>query len=150
MTMPKRLEGVLWIAVGVVICVLSRRTGIGTFTEPGAGFVAMVSGLFLIAVGSIMSVVRKETGDGQGKPRAPERLQKLFLTTALLILYGLFLEPLGYVLTTFLFMLGLFRDLGRRRFAAPFFASLASVALTYALFEIWLKVRFPRGVFPWW
>ncbi len=152
--MLKRLEGPIWIVIGVAISFFSQRTGIGSLTEPGAGFVALAAGLFLVAVGVVMSIVPKEKGDEHGKTAAPmdgsRRSLRLFLTIALLVLYGLLLEPLGYVLTTFLFMVGLFYDLEKRRIAAPLFASLASVAGTYGLFEIWLKARFPRGVFPWW
>ena len=152
--MLKRFEGPIWIVIGVAISFFSQRTGIGSFTEPGAGFVALVSGLFLIAVGFVMSIAPKEKGDERGKPAAlmdrSGRSFRLFLTVVLLVLYGLLLEPLGYVLTTFLFMAGLFYDLEKRSIAVPLLASLASVAVTYTLFEIWLKVRFPRGVFPWW
>ena len=152
--MLKRFEGPIWIVIGVAISFLSQRTGIGSFTEPGAGFVALVSGLFLIAVGFVMSIAPKEKGDERGKPAAlmdrSGRSFRLFLTIALLVLYGLLLQPLGYVLTTFLFMLGLFYDLEKRSITVPLFASFASVAVTYGLFEIWLKARFPRGVFPWW
>ena len=69
---------------------------------------------------------------------------------ALLVFYGLLLEPMGYVIATFLFMFGLFFNLEERRLAAPLFASLASVAATYTIFEIWLKTQLPRGMFPWW
>jgi hypothetical protein len=71
-------------------------------------------------------------------------------TLVLLVLYALLLNSVGYVITTFLVMFGLFFDPEKRRFAAPLFASLASVAVTYTLFEIWLKTQLPRGLFPWW
>jgi putative tricarboxylic transport membrane protein len=152
--MLKRLEGPIWIVIGVSISFFSQRTGIGYLTEPGAGFVALASGLFLIAIGFVMSMIPKEKGDPHAEPAAPmdrsRRSFRILLTIALLVLYGLLLEPLGYVLTTFLFMAGLFYDLEKRRIAVPLFASFASVAATYGLFEIWLKARFPRGVFPWW
>jgi hypothetical protein len=152
--MLKRLEGPIWIAIGVVISFLAQRTGIGSLTEPGAGFVALVSGLFLIVIGLVMSIVRKEKADAHSRPAAPtgvsRRSFKLLYTIALLVFYALIIEPIGYVLTTFLVMFGLFREPERPRFVVPLFASLASVAVTYALFEVWLNARFPRGVFPWW
>ena len=156
--MLKRTEGPIWVALGIVISFLSYRTGIGTFTEPGAGFVALASGLFLVVVGTAMGIARGRTSRQQaGKHGRPAvwrtSIRPLFRLTymvALLVFYGLLLEPMGYVIATFLFMFGLFFNLEERRLGTPLFASLASVAVTYTIFEIWLKTQLPRGVFPWW
>jgi hypothetical protein len=154
-----RREGLFWVALGIVISFFSYRTGIGTFSEPGAGFVALASGLFLVVVGAVMGISRgkaspQRAGERGGTGGAPETFRRRFFRLAyllsLLVFYGLVLEPVGYITATFLFMFGLFFDLEKRRFAAPLFASLASVGVTYTVFEIWLKTQLPRGVFPWW
>jgi len=155
--MLKRLEGPIWIVLGIVISLLSYRTGIGSFTEPGAGFIALASGLFIIVVGCIMSLVKthgpRESG-ATGPPAEPHtvgrRFLKLVYIPVLLVLYGLFLEPVGYLIATFFLMFGLFFNLEKRLFAVPLLTSAACVAVTYLVFEIWLKTQLPRGVFPWW
>jgi hypothetical protein len=152
------IEGPIWVALGVAISLLSYRTGIGSFSEPGAGFVAFGSGIFMIVIGSIRSIARGGTsGQKAGEPGEPSLRKttgrpsyRRVYTLVLLVLYALLLNSVGYVITTFLVMFGLFFDPEKRRFAAPLFASLASVAVTYTLFEIWLKTQLPRGLFPWW
>ena len=156
-TSLSRLEGPIWVAFGIVIAFLSYRTGIGSFNEPGAGFVALASGLFMIAIGTVMALFRADSSpeaNAEARPAmrggASRPLVRLILPLALLVLYALLLEPLGYLVATFILMSGLFFDPERPRLAGPLFASLASVAATYTVFEVWLKTQLPRGVFPWW
>ncbi|MEW6669893.1 MAG: tripartite tricarboxylate transporter TctB family protein [Thermodesulfobacteriota bacterium] len=156
--MLRRLEGPIWLAVGLVISILSYRTGIGTFTEPGAGFVALATGLFLMVIGAVTCFARggasgQETGEERSAGARGTFIRRIFrlaYMVALLICYGLLLEPLGYLIATFLLMFGLFFNPEGRRFVFPLCASLASVSVTYTVFEIWLKTRLPRGLFPWW
>lgn len=152
------IEGPIWVALGVVISLLSYRTGTGSLSEPGPGFIALASGIFMIVIGSIRSIAGRgasrqkaeEPGESPLRKTAVRPSYRLVYTLVLLVLYALLLNSIGYVITTFLVMFGLFFDPEKRRFVVPFFASLVSVAVTYTLFEIWLKTQLPRGFFPWW
>jgi hypothetical protein len=154
----KAFEGPIWIALGILISLLACDTGIGSFREPGVGFVGLASGLFLIVIGSVMTISRRENAQQEGKGKNKSAMQtswarpsfKFIYTLALLALYALLLNPLGYVIATFLVMFGLFFDPVKRRWLPPLLASLASVAVTYTVFEIWLKSQLPRGILPWW
>ena len=158
MHLLKAFEGSIWIALGILISLLAYDTGVGSFREPGVGFIGLASGLFLIVIGSIMSIARRvnpqEEGKEENKPSVvttvPRPSFRFIYTLALLALYALLLDPLGYVIATFLVMFGLFFDPVTRRWLPAVFASLVSVATTYIVFEIWLKSQLPRGIFPWW
>jgi len=156
----KTFEGPVWIALGVGACLYAYAMGLGTFREPGVGFVAFATGLFLAAVGVLLRLGPSEAAQGARQPGDRQHravgpvLQtktfKLFYTLAILVVYAILLNPLGYILTTFLVMFGLFFDPGRRRFKAPMGAALLSAATTYVVFEMWLRSQLPRGIFPWW
>jgi hypothetical protein len=158
MHLLKAFEGSIWIALGILISLLAYNTGVGSFREPGVGFIGLASGLFLIVIGSVMSMTRRGNAQQEGKEESKSAVQttivrpsfKFIYTLALLALYALLLNPLGYVIATFLVMFGLFFDPVTRRWLPALFASLASVAITYIVFEIWLKSQLPRGIFPWW
>ena len=157
----KALEGPVWIIAGVAICLYAYKMGLGSFQEPGAGFVAFVTGLFLMLMGVLIVMGRK-----RGLQRIPKDEKrevsnseasflgspafKLVYAVALLLVYASLLDRLGYVLTTFLVMFGLFYAPGRRRLGLAFTASLLSTGMTYLVFEMWLHTQLPRGVFPWW
>ena len=141
-------EGLVWIVVGIVICLLSLRIDLGSFREPGAGFVPFASGLALVVIGVVM---RLSSSAGARDDRSFLRMPKLPLvyTMVLLIGYGVVLDGLGFIVTTFLMMFGLFYDRGANRPLPSALASLATVAFTYLLFETWLHCQLPRGIFPW-
>jgi hypothetical protein len=151
------LEGPAWLLIGVIITTWSFRTGLGTFKEPGVGFVAFASGLFIMAVGAVVTVLRRPetrkigTISGETHSRFLEGAPfKLTYTLALLVFYALLLDFLGYIVTTFVVLFGLFFDPVGRRWGGPLVASFLSVAVTYLVFEVWLKSQLPGGVFPWW
>ncbi len=156
--MLKALEGPVWVAIGLVICASAYSTGLGMFREPGAGFVAFVAGAFIVAVGVLLSAIRRpepreakeELPGTTALPILQTPLFKMAYTVAVLLFYALFLDLLGYIVTTFIALFALFCDLSRRRFAVPLFASAVSVAITYMVFEVWLKSQLPRGILPWW
>ncbi|HVN25053.1 MAG TPA: tripartite tricarboxylate transporter TctB family protein [Syntrophorhabdales bacterium] len=155
--MLRILEGPIWLLIGVTVSVWSYRTGLGTFKEPGVGFVAFAAGLFVMAIGALVTVFKRpaseKTGAGSERVR-PRFLEsapfKLSYTLALLVFYALFLDLLGYILTTFVVLFGLFFNPNNKRLTGALLASFLSVAVTYLVFEVWLKSQLPRGIFPWW
>ncbi len=156
----KSVEGYAWIIIGVAICLYAYKMGLGSFHEPGVGFVAFVTGLFLMLMGALIALERKRDLKGNTKDEKREVRNsrasflegpafKLAYAVALLLVYALLLDHLGYVLTTFLVMFGLFYDPGRRRFGLALTAAFLSAGMTYIVFEMWLHSQLPRGVFPW-
>jgi hypothetical protein len=149
-------EGFIWILVGGFICILSWRIGLGSFREPGAGFVSFAAGICLVAIGLIMTFSKtfskRPSGGDPGVDRSLLALPRfrLVYTVLLLVGYGLALPRLGYLVTTFLMMFGLFYDRGINRFLPSVLGSLLTVVSTFLIFETWLRVQLPRGVFPWW
>ena len=151
------LEGPVWVFIGVIITAWSYRTGIGTFNEPGVGFVAFACGIFIVAVGALVTVFRRPEQQKVETPSATTRARflesapfKLTYTLGLLLFYALVLTLGGYIITTFVVLFGLFYNPSGRRWASPLLASFLSVAFTYLVFEVWLKSQLPRGIFPWW
>lgn len=51
-------EAVAWIFIGIAICILARKFGLGSFHEPGAGFIAFLSGFFLCGIGVALFLSR--------------------------------------------------------------------------------------------
>ena len=149
-------EGIIWIIAGTIIGLLSWKIRLGSFYEPGAGFVAFASGIALIAIGVIMVLSQTFTkappANGGNERRLFPRLPKFRLIYMVMVLvgYGLVLDLLGYLITTFLVMFALFYDRGTNRLLPSALASLLTVVSTYLIFETWLRVQLPRGIFPWW
>jgi putative tricarboxylic transport membrane protein len=136
-----------WVAVGVLACYGASRLGIGNVAEPGAGFIFFWSGLVLIILSLIVfaDVVRSSEDTVRAIPEI--NWPKIALVLFSLLLYAFFLERLGFVLTTFAlmsFLLGCIEGTGWPRSLG---IAGAAVLTSYAMFELWLKIRLPKGIF---
>ncbi len=153
---PGKREGFFWMSLAVIVGVLAWRTDIGSFQEPGPGFVAFITGLFLFIIGLLMALseafskISGSTTQGSGGAFNRASLRRLLFTVGLLIGYALLLDTLGYILSTSLVMWGLFYQPGRNRWSSSLLASLVTVGFSYLIFEILLRCQLPRGIFPWW
>jgi hypothetical protein len=155
-------EGLIWIFAGCLICFLSWRIHLGSFREPGAGFVAFAAGIALVIVGVLMSLsvsFGNRAPESKQPSSAPQEAGAAFLrlpklpvlyTVAALLGYGLVVNALGYLITTFLVMFALFYDRGTNRLIPSALSSLLTVVMTYLIFETWLRCQLPRGILPWW
>lgn len=151
----ERIEEIFWVGIGVIICVLALQLDLGSFHEPGPGFVALFSGLFLscIGVGMIISgAVSKKLGQGAEAHSTFQfdSWRRLMYTMGLLLMYTVLLNRVGFILTTVLAMFGLFFDWEQRNWFWSAFFSIATALVSYLVFEIWLHCQLPRGLFPWW
>lgn len=152
----RKVEGSFWIGMGVLICLLAWKSKIGSFREPGPGFVAFISGIFVSMIGlviglsELLSKISLRSSTDLNQTFSIASWPRLIYTIVLLLSYALLLNTLGYILTTFLVMWGLFYDREKSRWVSSGLASLASVGVTYLVFQVWLRCQFPRGLFPWW
>ena len=67
-----------------------------------------------------------------------------------LVFYLAFLDFLGYLLTTSLFILFLLKFVGKKGWGASILMALIVSASSYALFRMGLGVLLPRGFIPFW
>jgi putative tricarboxylic transport membrane protein len=136
-----------WVAVGILVCYGASRLGLGSVTEPGAGFIFFWSGLILVIL-SLVVLAESVRGSEEGIPEIKEtNWPKIALVLLSLLLYAFFLERLGFVMTTFIllsFLLGLIEGTNWPR---TFGVTGAAVLASFAIFELWLKIRLPKGIF---
>ena len=67
---------------------------------------------------------------------------------ALVTVYAFLLEPLGFIPTSFLFLLALIRLLSRRRLLFCTALSASGVAIIYLVFRVVFTVILPEGLVP--
>jgi putative tricarboxylic transport membrane protein len=136
-----------WVALGFLVCYGATRLGLGSVTDPGSGFIFFWTGLILV----ILSLVAFPDSVRGSEATIPEIGETNWLKIALvllsLLLYAFFLERLGFVMTTFVllsFLLGLIEG---RNWPRAFAVAGAAVLASFAIFELWLKIRLPKGIF---
>jgi putative tricarboxylic transport membrane protein len=151
--MIKRAEIALlfWIVLGIYILIQSYRMGMGTLGSPGPGLLPFLVGALLVAF-SAFSLLRRLRGEGRhdgpaGEGKKRPELRRISIVICSLVGYAVLLERLGYLVTSFLMLALLFRNMGTARTVAAG-VSLATVVATYFVFS-YFGVVFPPGILEW-
>ena len=103
----------------------------------------------LLLISASRTERKSADGDRRADPGIPQFGKLVVPGTALVVLlvYVALLEPLGFLLTTFLCLLILFKLSYQGKWLVPLLFSGAAVGLSYAVFVVWLRNPFPSGIF---
>ena len=143
------LSGLFWVAFSIFVCLESLKAGIGTFGQPGAGFLSFWSALILgllSVVLAIKSFAARRTGAKAVELPGEGKRSKVVLALVSLLVYIFFLERAGYIVTTFGLMIILYMIAGRSKVWMQILGAVITVLVTYIVFHVWLGVQLPKGI----
>ena len=143
-----RISTLVWLFFALCICVESLRLPLGSWRDPGPGFLPLGAGLFL-GILSAIAYFQSRLGEGeevQGSWYSKGRWKCILLILLSLCGYSVFLDFLGFLLTTFLLLILLFRFVEPQPWKVVIGGSLLASVSSYVVFEIWLKTQLPRGI----
>ncbi len=144
----EQIAGLAGVALGALLVISSLRLKLGNWTQPGPGFMPLGLGLLLVTLCifyGIGSFWRKNEGGKKESPWPRENLGKIIGVLISLFLFAFLLPFLGFLSSTFLLMVYLFRVVESERWYVTIFKAALSVGITYVIFEKWLMVQFPKG-----
>lgn len=137
------------LLVGVVFMIGSLRLGLGNVRRPGTGFLPFYTGLGLSCVALVYLFKTFLAAKRERRKVNEEFFGRSVLNVVAifmaLIVYVLLFPLLGYVLSTFLLLIFLFKAGGVRRWTSCTVDAFLAVSLSYLLFCFWLNMRFPKG-----
>ena len=146
------ISSLFWIGVGVTFSVRAIKYGAKLSGVPGAGFFPLVAGLALVFLSIItfISALREKSGGDKIVPKEklfPKRNSWKRVLIALLALfgYGIVLGYIGFLLTTFLFMIFLLRFIEPQKWLTVLAVAFSTPVACYAVFEFWLGIQLPKG-----
>jgi len=149
MNFRDQLSGFFWLAISILVCIESIKSGIGTFRSPGPGFLPFWSGVALGTFAIILiasDILREKVGQKNINLWGGKRWSNVILILVSLFAYALLLPRLGYLITTFGLMVFLFSLIGRPRLWVQGVSALITVLATYIIFYVWLNVQLPKGI----
>ncbi len=137
-----------WLLFAAVYCTGAVGLGIGPPSRPLPGFMPLLIGLFLggVALFSLFcSLWGKEAPQEEsgGAHLSVGQLKKPFLIYGALAGYGLVLDRLGFLASTSLLMLFLFKGIEPQRWAVAVLWTILTVGFSYLIFVVWLGCQFP-------
>lgn len=144
-----RVGGGIWMVLGIALGIGSLRLGLGSLHKPGPGFMPFLTGVLLGLMGLLLAFLdtRKRSEEkGEEKVSLRQFWGKGVYSLAASFLYAFFLDPLGFIVATFLLIFSLLKIMGTRKWFTPILISFLTVALSYFIFDLWLRIDFPKGI----
>ncbi len=143
-----RISSIFFGGVGVFFTLYARTVEIGAWNEPGPGFLPFWGGMVLAVMSGALLL---HTFWGKLPPITqsffprPDSWKRVAATFAALIVYNLLLTPLGFMLTTFLFIGFLVRFIFPQTWTRTLVAAGLSALAARLLFINFLETQLPRG-----
>jgi putative tricarboxylic transport membrane protein len=141
------IPSLILIVTGVVFCVASSRIGLGEFHNPGPGLIPFLEGGFLIlfSLGVIIEAHLKTEMGVKTRLLEAKRSRIVWLTMIFFFAYSFSLDILGFLLSTFLILIYLFKISKGGTWKSALILSLITTAASYWVFGYLLKIQLPKG-----
>jgi len=147
--------------MAVVISYLSLQLPLGdvrkVFTLPGPGFFPLILGVLLAILGASFFLkawvegtkakARKEKHPDARAVGSTLRIdRRAFGVLVSVVIYSAVFERLGFLLSTLLFLVILFRAISSQRWTTSIITAVTVSLLSYIIFDIWLMAQLPKGI----
>ena len=148
-----REEGssLVWLGIAILICIGSFRLSLGSFRNPGPGFFPFIAGLIVAVLALAIHLQARGKASAKETPEPlwtdKKRIRKMVFTTLALLAYGVGMDYLGFLVSTFIFLAFLLRMIEPQRWSLVLLESALASGISYLIFDIWLQAQLPKGIF---
>lgn len=138
-----RMAAVLFLTVGVLYMIGSKSMSSSSYgSVVGPDIFPFFLGLILVIL-SIRLFFESKQGYSKGENKEKLQYKPFIIIAAATLVYILTLETIGYVITTFLFLLVCFQTMERKKLATSLVISASFSGLVYFLYVGLLKGTLP-------
>lgn len=142
-----RVTSLLLAVLGSYVAFEGYALKIGSLQDPKPGFLVFWAGILLAGL-SLMLLIKtfRSPGAGSISPWKGLQWQKGLKIVIYLIVYVAVFKWLGFLISTFLLLLFLFKSLESQRWGTALLLSAVTTILCFFIFGYFLELRFPLGV----
>jgi putative tricarboxylic transport membrane protein len=144
------ISSCFWLAIGIGVCYGAYELDLGTLRNPGSGFMFFGAGMIMVALSlGVLIGTMKETA-------IPGELKRVFWTEirwtkfvtvlAALFIYAYVFIPLGFILSTILLLIVLFKAVEPQSWTKAILGAIISTFTAYGVFQLWLGSQLPTGL----
>ncbi len=142
------LSSLFWLAMGFGVCYGGYDLELGTLRDPGSGFMFFWVGVIMVGLSLavlVKAVRMKPDQKGVGLLRGEVRWAKILSVLAVLVLYAYVFPHLGFIISTVLLLLFLFKAVEPQKWSWAVLGAVISTLTAYGVFQLWLGTQLPRG-----
>lgn len=144
------ISSIFWMALGAGICYGGYDLEVGSLNDPGSGFMFFWVGLLMIglSVGILIRAIKQTAVPGELiKVFWTEiRVTKIISVLAALGLYAYVFSFLGFILSTVLLLIFLFKVVEPQTWTKAVLGAVISTLTAYVIFHLWLGSQLPQGL----
>lgn len=149
MNKNERYPSIVWTAAGLYFAFEGYQLGMGTFKNPGCGFLIFWAGIILAGLSLLLLIQTFFSVDPKKeKQEIWEGLQwhKGIYMMVSLVIYALVIKWLGFILSSFGLILFLSKSTKSQKWAVALSFSAITIAVCYIVFVVLLEVQLPQGI----
>ena len=142
------ISSLFWLAVGAGVCYGGYDLELGTLHDPGSGFLFFWAGIIMIglSVSIFIRAIRARAKEGELKLLWSEIGWKKIVSVLLaLSLYAYLFILLGFILSTVLLLIFLFKAVEPQKWSWAILGAILSTLTAYGVFQLWLGSQLPKG-----
>jgi putative tricarboxylic transport membrane protein len=142
------ISSLFWMAMGIGVCYGGYSLDLGTLHDPGSGFMFFWVGIIMIglSLGIFIRAMKVTAVAGELKALLTGiRWKKVVSILVALLLYAYIFVPLGFILSTILLLIFLFKAVEPQRWSWAILGAIISTLAAYGVFHLWLRSPLPKG-----
>jgi putative tricarboxylic transport membrane protein len=143
------VSALVWLALGAGVAWAGWDLDLGTLRDPGSGFMLVWVGVVMmgLALAVLGGAVRAGAGPGLAALWTGTRWPKVAGVLVALVAYAYALPWLGFLATTALLLVVLFKAVEPQRWSVAIGGAVASAVVAWVVFRLWLGTQLPAGIF---
>lgn len=142
-----RIQALLWAVFGLYVSYEGFLLKLGTLRAPRPGFMIFWMGVIIVILGALFFIETFTIPWQEHKALWREgRWFRGMKLMAALVLYVSVFQLLGFILSTFLLLVFLFKGLEPQSWRIALLLSAVTIAICYLVFGVFLELQFPPGL----
>jgi len=147
MRKSERIQALLWAVFGLYLTYEGFLLKLGTGRAPKPGFMIFWMGVIMVILSAFFFIATFTIPDQKHKALWREaRWFRGVKLMAALFLYVAVFQVLGFIVSTFLLLVYLFKGLEPQSWRNALLLSAVTIAICYLVFGVFLELQFPPGV----
>ena len=144
--MYRRYPAIFFILFSIYVCIVSYRLGLGSLHKQGSGFMPFWSGVSVGILAAIVLIQDFVSRRATEENREKVAWKSIALSLFFFLVYILVLEPLGYIISTVLFVGIILKAIERKGWFLSSWVAVVMALVSYYIFKVWLQAELPKGL----
>jgi len=137
-----------WLLFSLFISIEAYRLKLGVFSKPGPGFFPFGAGLIMLilSLAALFQSIRKKNSVEKTTRQETFRWWNILIILAAITVYTLFLEKIGFLINTFLFVCLLLKVVEPQPWKTAIMGGLITSLAANIVFNVIFRAQIPRGI----